>query len=142
MLVLRGQHLCGRRGRGPRRRCRTWSTEEKVWAGSTGWEVSGKENTLLGLFSFLWNLYWGPFPFLRLKVASQEGIARALELPSSLLFGIALSACFPCLKTVRCNGDRFLFLPLLITNRPCQLPPLFSNESKTKGTSKITPLYK
>lgn len=73
-------------------------TEERVQAGSNGWEVSGKENILPGLFCFLWDLDWGPFPFLRLKVMSQEGIARtwALELPSYLWFGTAMSASFPC----------------------------------------------
>lgn len=34
-------------------------TEERVQAGSTGWEVSGKENILPGLFCFLWDLDWG-----------------------------------------------------------------------------------
>lgn len=44
-----------------------WSPEETVRAGSISWEVSGKENTLLGLFCFLWDLYWGAISFPKVE---------------------------------------------------------------------------
>lgn len=53
-----------------------WCTRDRVRAGSTGREVSGKENTLLGLFLLPLGSVLGPFSFLRLEVRSQEGTAR------------------------------------------------------------------
>lgn len=47
VLGSRSQHLGRERGHG---RGRMWCTRARVRAGSTGREVSGKENTLLGLF--------------------------------------------------------------------------------------------
>lgn len=64
------------RGHGPGRRDRMWCTPDRVRAGSTGREVSGKENTLLGLFLLPLGSVLGPFSFLRLEVRSQEGTAR------------------------------------------------------------------
>lgn len=49
VLGSRSQHLGRERGHGPGRRGRMWCTRDGVQAGSTGREVLGKENTLLGL---------------------------------------------------------------------------------------------
>lgn len=49
VLGSRSQRLGRERGHGPGRRARMWCTRDGVQAGSTGREVLGKENTLLGL---------------------------------------------------------------------------------------------